>query len=80
MPGHEPTSERNLDGYGPPQIEWARVREVLDGEITQAPGRRPDRTSTHQLPSAANSTRSTRGMAARSETGWRLRVTLPSTG
>lgn len=38
MPGDEPTSQRNLDGYGAPQIEWARVRAVLDGEITQAPG------------------------------------------
>ncbi len=37
MPDNEPTSERNLDGYGAPQIEWARVRKVLDGEITQAP-------------------------------------------
>ena len=38
MPGREPTSERNLDGYGAPRIEWARVRAVLDGELTQAPG------------------------------------------
>jgi hypothetical protein len=38
MPGNEPTSESNLDGYGAPQIEWTRVRAVLDGEITQAPG------------------------------------------
>jgi nitroimidazol reductase NimA-like FMN-containing flavoprotein (pyridoxamine 5'-phosphate oxidase superfamily) len=37
MPRNEPTSERNLDGYGAPPIEWARVRDVLDGEITQAP-------------------------------------------
>ena len=33
-----PTAARNLDGYGAPLIEWERVREVLDGEITQAPG------------------------------------------
>jgi uncharacterized protein (TIGR02246 family) len=38
MPDNEPTSERNLDGYGAPTIEWARVREVLDGELTQVPG------------------------------------------
>ena len=38
MPGTEPTAERSLDGYGAPQIEWTRVRAVLDGEITQAPG------------------------------------------
>jgi Pyridoxamine 5'-phosphate oxidase len=38
MPGNEPTSARNLDGYGAPQIEWARVRGVLEGELTQAPG------------------------------------------
>jgi hypothetical protein len=38
MPGNEPTSERNLDGYGAPRIEWGRVREVLDAEIAQAPG------------------------------------------
>ena len=37
MPG-TPTAARNLDGYGAPLIEWERVREVLDGEITQAPG------------------------------------------
>ncbi|HEV7359825.1 MAG TPA: pyridoxamine 5'-phosphate oxidase family protein [Mycobacterium sp.] len=27
----------NLDGYGAPTIEWARVKTVLDGELTQAP-------------------------------------------
>ena len=37
MPGSEPTSARNLDGYDAPQIEWERVRQVLDGELTQAP-------------------------------------------
>jgi hypothetical protein len=29
---------RNLDGYGAPTIEWARVSTVLDGQLTQAPG------------------------------------------
>jgi hypothetical protein len=29
---------RNLDGYGAPTIEWARVETVLDGQLTQAPG------------------------------------------
>ncbi|ORW98692.1 pyridoxamine 5'-phosphate oxidase [Mycobacterium triplex] len=29
---------RNLDGYGAPTIEWARVKTVLDGRLTQAPG------------------------------------------
>jgi len=38
MPGSEPTSGRNLDGYGAPTIEWARVRAVMEGELTQAPG------------------------------------------
>ena len=37
MPISEPTAERNLDGYGAPTIEWARVRAVLDAELTQAP-------------------------------------------
>ena len=27
----------NLDGYGAPTIEWARVKTVLDGQLTQAP-------------------------------------------
>ena len=31
-------TERNLDGYGAPTIEWARVQSVLDGQLTQAPG------------------------------------------
>ncbi len=30
-------TERNLDGYGAPTIEWVRVKAVLDGELTQAP-------------------------------------------
>ncbi|GBG39825.1 pyridoxamine 5'-phosphate oxidase family protein [Mycobacterium montefiorense] len=28
----------NLDGYGAPTIEWTRVKTVLDGQLTQAPG------------------------------------------
>ncbi|MEB3981143.1 pyridoxamine 5'-phosphate oxidase family protein [Mycobacterium sp. 663a-19] len=31
-------TQRNLDGYGAPPIEWARVKEVLDGPLPQAPG------------------------------------------
>jgi hypothetical protein len=38
MPAREPTSERNLDGYGTPAIEWARVRQVLEAPLTQVPG------------------------------------------
>jgi len=38
MPTHEPTSERNLDGYGAPTIAWARVRQALDTQLTEAPG------------------------------------------
>lgn len=38
MPGNEPMSTRNLDGYGSPPIEWTRVREALDTPVTQAPG------------------------------------------
>ncbi len=30
-------TKRNLDGYGAPAIEWARVKSVLDGRLTQAP-------------------------------------------
>jgi len=37
MPRYQPTSERNLDGYGAPPIDWARVAEVLDSTLTQAP-------------------------------------------
>lgn len=37
MPANEPTSSRNLDGYGAPPIEWSRVRDVLDGNSTRAP-------------------------------------------
>ena len=35
---NQPTSERNLDGYGSPPILWERVVERLDQGITQAPG------------------------------------------
>jgi Pyridoxamine 5'-phosphate oxidase len=31
------TTSRNLDGYEAPEIEWARVRAVLDSQLTQAP-------------------------------------------
>jgi nitroimidazol reductase NimA-like FMN-containing flavoprotein (pyridoxamine 5'-phosphate oxidase superfamily) len=30
-------TERNLDGYGAPTIQWARVKAVLDTQLTQAP-------------------------------------------
>lgn len=33
-----PTARRNLDGYGTPPIEWARVLKRLDDGFTQAPG------------------------------------------
>lgn len=32
-----PTAEHNLDGYGFPIIEWARVQKRLETELTQAP-------------------------------------------
>ncbi len=38
MAHREPTSERNLDGYGAPMIPWERVREVLAQRIPQEPG------------------------------------------
>jgi hypothetical protein len=31
-------TQRNLDGYGAPTIDWARVKAVLDSQLTQAPG------------------------------------------
>ena len=31
-------THRNLDGYGTPPIEWARVKAVLQSQLTQAPG------------------------------------------
>ncbi|OBG26754.1 pyridoxamine 5'-phosphate oxidase family protein [Mycobacterium sp. 852002-51057_SCH5723018] len=31
-------TQRNLDGYGTPPIEWDRVQAVLDSQLTQAPG------------------------------------------
>jgi hypothetical protein len=31
-------TQRNLDGYGAPTIEWDRVKAVLDTRLTQAPG------------------------------------------
>jgi pyridoxine/pyridoxamine 5'-phosphate oxidase len=33
-----PRTARNIDGYGSPEIDWARVAEMLDGAQTQAPG------------------------------------------
>jgi hypothetical protein len=38
MTDRTPVSERNLDGYGAPMIEWARVQAALYGDLTQAPG------------------------------------------
>lgn len=32
----EPVAERNLDGYGAAPVQWARVRDSLEG-LTQAP-------------------------------------------
>lgn len=47
MAGNEPIAVRNLDGYGAPVIEWARVRDVLHGELTQGPGTEgPERHTT----------------------------------
>ena len=37
MRDNEPASVRNLDGYGAAPIEWGRVRELFETEITQAP-------------------------------------------
>jgi Pyridoxamine 5'-phosphate oxidase len=33
-----PITQRNLDGYGAPPIDWQRVRDILASDITQAPG------------------------------------------
>lgn len=33
----EPVTERNLDGYGTPPIDWARVHDRLQSYIPQAP-------------------------------------------
>ena len=33
-----PATDRNLDGYGTPVIEWSRVQQRLDQGISQAPG------------------------------------------
>lgn len=42
-----PASERNLDGYGAPIIEWSRVQQRLDEKVTQAPETGgPDRHTT----------------------------------
>ena len=34
----EPSSERNLDGYGAPMIPWEKVRDVLTRKVSQEPG------------------------------------------
>jgi hypothetical protein len=39
MPTPEPTSTRNLDRYGVPAIDWARVRQELEAQEPQDPGR-----------------------------------------
>jgi hypothetical protein len=31
-------TQRNLDGYGAPPIDWSRVYAVLDSQLPQAPG------------------------------------------
>jgi hypothetical protein len=49
MPGNEPTTERNLDRYGAPQIEWARVRDLVAGDLTQVPGSGGPGRHTHWL-------------------------------
>jgi hypothetical protein len=33
-----PTTQKNLDGYGAPPIEWSRVHDVLTSDLTQPPG------------------------------------------
>lgn len=38
MAHNEPAAKKNLDGYGAPEIAWARVRDRLDQGFTQAPG------------------------------------------
>jgi hypothetical protein len=46
MAGPEPVSQRNLDGYGAPMVEWDRVRSAMFDNLTQAPGTGgPDRHS-----------------------------------
>jgi Pyridoxamine 5'-phosphate oxidase len=34
----QPTTRRNLDGYGTPAIEWDRVEQQLNTTVPQAPG------------------------------------------
>ena len=47
MTDRHPSAERNLDGYDAPPIPWSWVQEVLDADITQAPGTGgPDRHTT----------------------------------
>jgi pyridoxamine 5'-phosphate oxidase-like protein len=49
MPTYEPTAERNLDGYGTPIIEWSRVQQALDEQLTEAPGTGGPGRHTHWL-------------------------------
>jgi len=37
MSANEPATDKNLDGYGAPLIEWQRVVDHLDSGITQGP-------------------------------------------
>jgi hypothetical protein len=47
MPGNEPTTERNLDRYGAPQIEWAHARDLVAGDLTQVPASGGSERYTH---------------------------------
>jgi general stress protein 26 len=49
MPTREPTSTRNLDGYGTPAIAWSRVEEALTEQQTQTPGAGGPGRHTHWL-------------------------------
>lgn len=37
MKDMDPTAVHNLDGYGTPAIEWSRVKEALEADLSQAP-------------------------------------------
>lgn len=49
MPAYDPTSARNLDGYGTPPIRWSRVRQALGEQPSQAPGTGGPGRHTHWL-------------------------------
>jgi hypothetical protein len=49
MPTDEPTTARNLDGYGTPAIDWSRVEEALYAQPTQGPGTGGPGRHTHWL-------------------------------